>query len=406
MRRFIVIFFCLVSFSLYAQEIDASRIKSPAVPADGHSYVDLGLSVKWATSNVGAMSPVGAGNHYAWGEIEAKDYYSNETSVTFHYNYADISGNPDFDVAAAEWGGLWRMPTKKELEELAACKWEISEVNGVRVNVVTGPNGNMIIIPIPGWKDKGNLNDIGVYGCYWSSTPHEQYPHDPIHENAYFMPVRNSWYYPQIGEDNRGVGYAVRPVYGERKIDKQPKHEKLKEWVSKPSGTKDGYEYVDLGLSVKWASCNVGAIDPYSFGDYYAWGEVKTKSSYDQDNYSIDFDLKDFAGDPKYDTAAANMGGDWRMPTKAEAEELIKKCKYSQVPIKGRYYGKFTAPNGNSIIFPIAGSINDTTKGGGPLSWVAEPKYGGFRPNATGLEGTSTNSTPRYWGANVRAVIK
>ena len=89
-------------------------------------------------------------------------------------------------------------------------------------------------------------------------------------------------------------------------------------------GTINGYDYVDLGLSVKWATCNVGASTPEDYGDYYAWGETSTKSSYDIDN-STTFgkQMRSIAGNPTWDAARKNWGSPWRLPTEAEFQELI-----------------------------------------------------------------------------------
>ena len=88
----------------------------------------------------------------------------------------------------------------------------------------------------------------------------------------------------------------------------------------------NGYEYVDLGLSVKWATCNVGADSPYEYGDYYAWGEVETKSTfipsdYNSTNNSTDLSLS-------YDAANANWGGEWRTPSVTEYRELMNSDNY------------------------------------------------------------------------------
>ena len=92
---------------------------------NGHEWVDLGLSVRWATCNVGASVPSGYGDYYAWGEIETKMEYTEENSVTYGVELDDISGNPQYDVATANWGEGWRMPTEQELDELTdkcACR--------------------------------------------------------------------------------------------------------------------------------------------------------------------------------------------------------------------------------------------------------------------------------------------
>lgn len=103
------------------------------------------------------------------------------------------------------------------------------------------------------------------------------------------------------------------------------------------SGMENGHEWVDLGLSVKWATCNVGAIQPEEFGDYFAWGEVETKAIYNWDTYKYydDFNLTKYTSndsktvlDPEDDAATVNWGGAWRMPTKAEQDELRNNCTW------------------------------------------------------------------------------
>ncbi len=120
----------------------------------------------------------------------------------------------------------------------------------------------------------------------------------------------------------------------------------------------NGHEYVDLGLpsGLKWATCNVGANKPEDYGSYFAWGETATKSSYKENNsktYGKSF--SDIGGKSQYDAARANWGGTWRMPTKAELEELENKCTWKWTTQNGVKGYKVTGPNGNSIFLPAAG---------------------------------------------------
>lgn len=133
---------------------------------------------------------------------------------------------------------------------------------------------------------------------------------------------------------------------------------------------------VDLGLSVKWATCNVGANSPEEFGNYYCWGEItgeKVKSA-DYFNYMESQLPKHdiFKGFPssitnsKFDIAKANWGSKWRLPTKMEAKELIEKCKISEVKeLNGICCYKIIGPNGNYIYLPMAGIRSSD----GEISW-------------------------------------
>ena len=118
-------------------------------------------------------------------------------------------------------------------------------------------------------------------------------------------------------------------------------------------------QVVDLGLSVYWASCNVGAESPETVGERYAWGETKTKSSFTQDNYSYYdnekaqyIDIGSDIGGTEFDAATVNLGNDWRMPTKNEMQELIDNCTWEWTQINGTNGFKITGKNNNSIFIP------------------------------------------------------
>ena len=143
------------------------------------------------------------------------------------------------------------------------------------------------------------------------------------------------------------------------------------------TGKLNGYDWVDLGLSVKWATQNVGASSPSDYGGYFAWGETRTKSSYDWSNC---FDCLDDEGDSwgiykiggktsisptsGHDTARENWGGTWRMPTEAEFKELCTKCKWTWPSQAGHNGYKVTGPNGNSIFLPADGYRYSTDRNG------------------------------------------
>lgn len=120
-------------------------------------------------------------------------------------------------------------------------------------------------------------------------------------------------------------------------------------------------EAIDLGLSVKWASCNLGASSPEEYGDLFAWGEVETKSSFTKSNYlyydSYTMSYIDIGGDiggTNYDVAHVKLGGSWRLPTRKEYQELLVSCDCKWTMFNGRNGYKFTSKiNGNSIFFPV-----------------------------------------------------
>ena len=122
-----------------------------------------------------------------------------------------------------------------------------------------------------------------------------------------------------------------------------------------------GHDWVDLGLpsGIKWATCNVGASRPEEYGYYFAWGEIREISSYNSVTFGKDYG--DIGGDSIYDAAKANWGGSWRLPTKAELEELEENCTWSWTTQGGNKGYKVTGPNGNSIFLPAEGYRNGTT---------------------------------------------
>ncbi|MBO7268936.1 MAG: hypothetical protein J6U83_04185 [Bacteroidales bacterium] len=130
---------------------------------NGHKWVDLGLpsGTKWATCNVDSKLSQEPGKMYLWGEVTAHDKPSSYKRNTYKKDVgSSISGNETYDVARAKWGGSWRLPSKKELEELIDnCNWEwtnMGGINGFKVSSTT--NGNWIFLP------EGNE------GKYWSGN--------------------------------------------------------------------------------------------------------------------------------------------------------------------------------------------------------------------------------------------
>ena len=193
-------------------------------------------------------------------------------------------------------------------------------------------------------------------------------------------------------------------------------------------------EYVDLGLpsGLKWAKCNVGAEKETDYGDYFMWGST-TPNTADEctwanapfNNHSSDYNETYFNSVKKtvcpkgvlakeYDAASQIMGGDWRMPTKAELQELIDYTtnewitNYNGTGVNGR---KFTGSNGNSIFIPAAGhcyngSVYNVGISGDVWSsslYASDPSY------AWGLNFSSANrymsGRSRYYGRSVRGVF-
>ena len=178
---------------------------SPTINIGGHYAVDLGLSVKWATCNVGATKPEDYGDYYAWGETTTKTSYTYVNSKTMEKSMGDIGGDSRYDAATANWGSGWRLPTESEFQELLDnCTWTWTTRDGVNGNEVKSKkNGNSIFLPAAGYYDGDTPNGQGSYGYYLSSTPYGTYRAYSL----FFYGVRH-----EKGWGYRYSGRSVRPV--------------------------------------------------------------------------------------------------------------------------------------------------------------------------------------------------
>ena len=196
--------------------------KSPM--ENGYEYVDLGLSVKWATCNVGASKPEEYGDYFAWGETQPKSTYNwstyeycNGSATTLtkyctqsYYGTIDNKAILDLsdDAAHADWGGNWRMPTAAERDELLHnCTWIGTTQNGVEgYKVTSNKNGKSIFLPAAGHRDGSSLKDAGSSLYYWSSSLITSEPHFAS-DLTRFLSVRVAW-----DGSSRYYGQSVRPV--------------------------------------------------------------------------------------------------------------------------------------------------------------------------------------------------
>lgn len=355
--------------------------------------VDLGLSVKWASANLGASDQNEAGAFFAWGETtpkagyySGKNYkfgeYSNQmTKYNMGYDYI-FAGNypmPDYketldaedDAAAVLLGDGWRMPTADELWELRTkCTWTIVQdtLNIDRYGYMTIKfHGYIITSNVPGYEGRsiflpaaGRMSDYYYPSCvdsewrgelcYWTSTMDQS-----------------------LGSTNRFTGCNIRPVKDESGTERvKPEPEPIKPLTHNAQ--------VDLGLSVLWADCNVGAENPWERGARIAWGETTAKTYYSLYNYkhskafvdarkwkfskytlNVNLDNNSYIDnktslDIEDDAAHVNWGGNWRMPTKEECMELFEKCEWKETTLNGvkgyRVTSKVRGYTSNSIFLP------------------------------------------------------
>lgn len=164
------------------------------ITIDGKEYklaltgaIDLGLSVKWATMNVGATAPGDYGDYYAWGETETKSFPFDWTTYFDSVNGSSSNFDkyatnkktqldPEDDVAHVKWGRDWRMPTKAEQDELREkCTWVWTTYGGHDGYLIKGSTGNAIFLPAAGEYAYNIYGGVGSHGFYWSSSLDSDY---------------------------------------------------------------------------------------------------------------------------------------------------------------------------------------------------------------------------------------
>ena len=354
---------------------------------DKVEYVDIGLPSGnlWAKCNLGASSPEAYGDYYAWGEVEPKQEYTKSNHKWYKdgapsqgftkYNNEDgkLTLEDEDDAVIQKIGNGWRTPTLADFRELTNQKYttiEKTTLNGVAGYQITSKkNKKSIFIPFAGFKNsekpqtRAISDDESVAVCMTNLRRIDNM-------------VYNAWTFAfqqdRIGRygKRRPDGISIRPVKG--------------------PGVPVPNNCVDLGLAsgLLWAKCNLGTTEPTELGDYYAWGELSTKKEY----YSTNYKHFDKHGVIKYneedgktvleledDVARANLGVGYRIPTKADWEELLEDCKWEaftvSLPIeldpsqkKSIARWKVTGPNGNSIVLPMTGGFKSD-------GWGVMPDY-------------------------------
>ena len=344
-------------------KIERIEVKYDEARAD--TAVDLGLpsGLKWAKFNIGANAPEEHGGYFAWGETTEKNVYSwgwylcqesecGTWADPFIKNYQSAGTyivGPAYDAAHIQWGGSWRMPTQDDFKELKEnCTSEKTTVNGVSGDRYTGWNGNSIFLPDGQIKNGPNLTSDLFKCAYWTSYC-MYYSFSTAQQASAFAPNGNQY------KIDRAYGLAIRPVNDAAtgsNIDGYVVHrtdgtvdyytfqevDHIEAYLEKeydPNAPSDG-DYIDLGLpsGIKWASCNLGGVNPSDFGNYYTGYSAYMKE------------------------VAAPEG--YRIPGSAEFEELIENCEVKTVTYNNVQGNMFTSKiNGNKIFLPFAGWYDD-----------------------------------------------
>ena len=350
---------------------------------DKVEYVDLGLPSGnlWAKCNLGASAPEAYGDYYAWGETKPKQVYTNSNHKWYKegapslgftkYNNEDgkLSLEDEDDAVIQKLGNGWRTPTLADFRELTNQKYTTikkTTLNGVAGYQITSKrNKKSIFIPFAGFRnDKPQTREISSDQTVAVCMTNQRRIDDQVF---------NCWAFAfeqdrirRYGK-RRPDGISIRPVKG--------------------PGVPVPNNCVDLGLAsgLLWAKYNIGTTEPTQLGNYYAWGETSPKKKYYSDNYKYFIwkgdDLKRISKyneedgktvlDLEDDAARANLGVGYRIPTKADWEELLEDCKWEAVTVtlpieldpaqkKSVARWKVTGPNGNYIILPATGGVKRT----------------------------------------------
>lgn len=348
------------SDKVYTEEIGefTTEVK-PDVP----EFVDLGLSVRWATRNIGADNIGDTGGLYVWGDATGKLSLLNSASSDLSklfldlYEKSSIAGKDTFDIATNQWGKDWRLPTKDELEELSSLpveRIENYENTGIGGFEFTGKNGNKIFFPSSGYINSAGMHGQNAYTYYWSSDK----TYNP--SNVYYANINYGG--ASIMETNYGfVMLAVRPVYvGEVPEDHEGETDTAKD-----------VKRINLGFDIDWADRNVGASSETELGKFYAWGETDAKDDYQlstytkwssDEGYENIGDNNNINGYDAYDVVKKEWGGKWRMPTYDEMDRLVTQCKWEWT-FRNEVAGfvvtsKDDKYKGKELFFPAGGYMN------------------------------------------------
>lgn len=491
-------------------DVDSVTFREITGPEVTYDYVDMGLSVMWATCNIGATSPEQYGSYFAWGETNVKNEYTpanykwyDATGAVLKYNIWKSLGSVDMkyrldaddDVAHVLMGDGWHIPTLSDYEELLNnSRVTIVEMNGVKgLSLTSQINDNSIFIPLAGEYWKGDTLGAGVYSYYPTNTLVCYNEDNSSYIYSFYANTTDGRQAVGYSTYNRVGGLPVRPVYSPKTTfddnvlsvsgvvlykDSIMLEVGESNWIdatvttnsdiylsphfissndSVASVTADGQliavgpgecvitaswgdfsascvvivskfvpviEYVDLGLSVKWATCNVGASSPEKSGGNYAWGEIVTKSEYVWTNYkhcigtynaltkyvwnsghaaeTTGVDNK-LVLDPEDDVASVLWGDGWRMPTNDEFIELVNNCTWNWINAEG-YSGYKVTSNvpgyeGNYIFLP------SNSEYGNVYYWTSDLSMDDDRYAMSFAEGECDTKLPRLYGFNIRPVI-
>lgn len=198
------------SYNVPAQDSDTAVAIENPIPNLPAQPIDLGLSVKWASWNVGASSPEDYGGLYGWADPIGNNTSTNNTDYPNNNPPSNICGT-NYDIAHIKWGENWRLPTKNEILELCEkCSWKWTSYKGVNGYMITGPSGNYIFLPAAGQRYDTKITSQKNFGYYWSGTLYSYDWLGTLHNNASCLSFSKAQY--QASFTQRYFGCSARPV--------------------------------------------------------------------------------------------------------------------------------------------------------------------------------------------------
>ena len=476
-------------YRAYIRYKNADYVVDPSDAKEvGIDFVDLGLNsgVKWANVNIGSTVASDTGDNYAWGDTNKRSTYTQQNYPYYNPNTgyadigADISANTKYDVAALKIEDT-RMPTQADLDELLTLIWTEETLNGVKGFRVTAINGHSIFLPQGDYwtatQNSGNNSqayELTEYVRQNQTTLSKEKQAALRYLGKMVRPVQSAvitldatdrttttaklngritvdsytergFEYSRTVTAGSLVGATIVTVTGSGAgtfetaltdltpgalyyyrayvtINNTKYYGAIKNFSTKSENT---MQAIDLGLSVKWADRNVGALLPENDGDFYAWGDLLTRNMYSTTTYTHNVnnsyvDIGTNISATEWDISTKNFGGCWRMPTKAEMDELLNanKCTWTWATKEGvPGYWVESKPALNApqqvIFMPAAGYHELTyyhdndTKG---HYWTST--VGGSTTSSTAYaldfsstsHVTTTDGSIRYYGYTIRPV--
>ena len=309
------------------------------------------------------LLPAGSGNPLIGVEIVKADVDNNDDAIQstatslignlFTVSFRNLEPGTEYKYRSfVTYGGITYYGNKFNA---LTTKKVVNIDSAVEVSEITH---NSAVVNVSVQTEGVDPKDLAHVGLAWSVTRDDLFPNGGFESRKVSaQSVSDGVYSVALSNLFPGITYyyaSFTEVGGVQVLSS------VKEFTTLEIGA------VDLGLSIKWAVCNVGADVPEGYGSYYAWGETEEKSDYYWDTYKYYLDDGDYEvkfqhigfniSGTSYDVARVKWGGSWRMPTLDEIKELCNKCSWSSISLNGVNGYMVTGPNGNSIFLPAAGS--------------------------------------------------